>query len=261
MKLSRSITLTFLIAVIFSAAADAQRRTRPPAGKASSAPVQRSKEIGSTAVVMDETLSVLRAKPSLFAQSFQRMRRGRTVRILGVTEADGVKFYRVTAPPTSSGWVQADAVFGKFREGDDARLARLVQASNGFDQIELAGAFFELFPRSPFRPAILLLFGDLLEETAATLSKAAGSRLDRREMAASAAPMHSYYLNFNMLDRYRKLGIIFLFNPNTRLYHYEGTSWLEIISQFPSSNEAAEAQKRVTSLKEKMSRGSATATQ
>ncbi len=129
MRLSRSIILTFLVAVMFSVAADAQRRTRPPAGKASSAPVQRSKEIGSTAVVMDETLSVLRAKPSLFAQSFQRMRRGRTVRILGVTEADGVKFYRVTAPPTSSGWVQADAVFGKFREGDDARLARLV-----FDQ-------------------------------------------------------------------------------------------------------------------------------
>ena len=41
-------------------------------------------------------------------------------------------------------------------------------------------------------------------------------------MAATQAPMHSYYLNFNMLDRYRKLGVVFLFNPATRQYHYSG---------------------------------------
>src|SRR5215210_3082884 len=148
---------------------------------------------------MDETLSVLRVKPSLFAESVQRMRRGREVRILGVAEADGVKFYKVTAPPNNSGWVQAEAVFGKFRDGDDARLAGLVQAADGFDQIELAAAFFDLYPQSRFRPAILLLFGDLLEDAATKLSKDAGSRLNRREMAATAAPLHSYYLNFNML--------------------------------------------------------------
>lgn len=235
----------------------AQRHTRPVSRKAAPAILQKQREIGSTAVVMDETLSVLRVKPSLFADSVQRMRRGRKVQILGVTEADGVRFYRVAAPPNNSGWVQADAVFGRFREGDDARLARLVQASNGFDQMELASEFFILYPQSQFRPAILLLYGDLLEEAAAKLSKDAGSRLDRREMAATAAPMHSYYLNFNMLDRYRKLGVIFLFNPNTRLYHYEGASWREIIAKFPSTSEASEAQKRLDSLKEKMARGSA----
>lgn len=252
MYLSRFLAIPIIVAAFF-AVAEAQRRTRPvPAKKPAAAGIPKSKEIGSTAVVMDETLSVLRMKPSLFAESVQRMRRGRKVMIQGVLEADGVKFYKVVAPPSNSGWVQADAVFGTFREGDDARLARLVQASNGFDQIELAAAFFELFPKSQFRPAILLLYGDLLEEAAAKLSKDAGSRLDRREMAASAAPLHSYYLNFNMLDRYRKLGIIFLFNPNTRAYHYEGTSWLEIISRFPASTEAVEAQKRVTSLKGKM---------
>lgn len=259
MKLSQKIAILVFLTVTLASAAEAQRRTRPVGSKPASPAASRPKEIGSTAVVMDETLSVLRVKPSLFADSVQRMRRGRQVRILGVAEADGVKFYRVSAPPNNSGWVQADSLFGKFREGDDARLARLVQASNGFDQIELASAFFGMFPKSQFRPAILLLFGDLLEETASKLSKDAGSRLDRREMAASAAPMHSYYLNFVMLDRYRKLGIIFLFNPNTRLYHYEGTSWLEIISRFPSAAESAEAQKRVNSLKEKMGRGSVAA--
>ncbi len=252
---SRPITLFALLIALAPYGVEAQQRRSSPARK--TPPISRPKEIGSTAFVMDESLSVLRTRPSLFAESVQRMRRGRKVRILGVSEADAVKFYRVSAPPNNSGWVQADAVFGKFRDGDDARLARLVQASSGFDQIELAAAFFDLFPQSQFRPAILLLFGDLLEEAAAKLSKDAASRLNRREMAASAAPIHSYFLNFNMLDRYRRLGIIFLFNPNTRLFHYEGASWRELITKFDSSAEAAEAQKRIDSLKSKMDRSSA----
>lgn len=258
MSLTRQIaSLALIMCAAFVVVVEAQRRPRPAASKPSVA--AKPREVGGTAIVMDESLSVLRIKPSLFAEPVQRMRRGRKVQILGMAEADGVKFYKVSAPPSSVGWVQSDAVFGKFREGDDARLARLVQASNGFDQIELAAEFFQAFPQSQFRPAILLLFGDLLEEAAAKLSRDAGSRLDRREMAASAAPMHSYYLNFVMLDRYRKLGVVFVFNPNTRAFHYEGASWTEIISKFPMSSEAAEAQKRVDSLKEKMTRGTAAA--
>src|SRR5215203_5473651 len=107
--------------------AEAQRRIRPAPLRSGPATPAKSKEIGSTAVVLDETLSVLRIKPSLFADSVQRMRRGRTVKILSVTEADGVRFYRVLAPPHNTGWVQADAVFGRFRENDDDRLARLVR--------------------------------------------------------------------------------------------------------------------------------------
>ena len=256
MRLFRLITFLILLAGLLTTAVEAQRRARTTALK-SPAVSAKPGEVGSTAVVLDETLSVLRVKPSLFADSVQRMRRGRAVKILGVAEADGVRFYKVSAPPHNSGWVQADAVFGKFRANDDDRLARLVRASTGFDQIELAVAFSEVFPMSQQRPGILLLLGDLLEDTATKLSKDAGSRLDRREMAASAAPMHSYYLNFNMLDRYRKLGIIFLFNPNTRTYHYEGASWRELMAKFPASSEAAEAQKRVDSLKTKMERGPA----
>ncbi|MGD9561520.1 MAG: hypothetical protein AB7F88_04885 [Pyrinomonadaceae bacterium] len=252
---SRRIALVILITTLLGLTADAQRRNRPRSSKAARV---KAKEIGSRGVVMDEMLSVLRSRPSLYAEPIQRMRRGRVVRILGISEADGVRFFRVSAPPNNTGWVQADAIFGKFREGDDVRLARLVQASRGFEQIELASAFLDLFPQSPFRPAILLLYGDLVEEAAAKLSKDAASRLDRREMAASAGPMHSYYLNFNMLDRYRRLGIIFLFNPSTRLYHYEGSSWRELAAKFPGSSEASEAQNRVESLAMKMGRTPAT---
>lgn len=234
----------FLLLIPCAGLADAQRRGRPTA--------HRSAEVGRTAVVMDETISVLRSKPGLFANPVQRMRMGRRVKITGVTEADGVKFFRVIATPPAAGWVQADAVFGKFRADDEERLARLVQASGGFEQIEAATHFFELYPTSKFRPSILLLFGDLLEEAATKLSRDAGQRLSRREMAASGAPLHSYYLNFVSLDRYRRLGIIFLFNSSTKQFHYDGRAWKEIVGKFAASTEATEAQKRLDSLKEKM---------
>lgn len=240
---------TLILAITLSPADTAAQKRRPLSTKTSAS---KPREIGATAVVMDETLSVLRQKPSLFADVVQRMHRGRKVQIVGTAEADGVKFYKVSAPPNNWGWVQADAVFGDFRTGDEERLARLVQAADGFDQVELAEAFFELYPRSQFRPPILLLFGDLLEEAAARISKDANSKLKRGEMAASAAPVHSYYLNYVSLDRYRKLGVIFLFNPAMRTYHYDGASWKEIVSKFPTSREALEAQKRLDSLKIKM---------
>ncbi|CAN5181617.1 hypothetical protein BH20ACI2_BH20ACI2_03580 [soil metagenome] len=212
----------------------------------------RFPEAGQRAVVIDETLSILRTRPSLYSESIQRMRRGRKVQIQAVAEADGVKFYRITAPPAASGWVQADAVFGKFRSNDEHRLAALVQALSGFEQIEVAVQFFEIYPDSKLRPSILLLFGDLLEEAAPRLSRDALSRLSRKEMAASGAPLHSYYLNFVSLDRYRRLGVRFLFNSGTRQYHYDGASWREITTKYPSSPEAAEAEKRLDALRVKL---------
>jgi hypothetical protein len=185
------------------------------------------------------------------------MRRGRKVLINGQKESDGVTFFRIAAAPSGSGWIQADAVFGKFRPHDDQRLARLVQASDGFDQIEIATQFFELFPDSPLKPSLLLLYGDLLEEIAVKISRDAAGRLKRPEMAATAAPLHSYYLNFVSLDRYRKLGITFLFNTATRKFHYNGASWQEIIVKFPKSAEASEAQKRLDQLKQNLDVASA----
>jgi hypothetical protein len=214
--------------------------------------VAKSPEIGQIAIVVDENLSVLRKTPSLFSESVHRMSRGRRVQIQGVQEADGVKFYKVTVPPTNFGWVQADAVIGKFRSGDEARLASLVQAYEGFERIETATYFFEIYPESKLKPPLLLLFGDTAEEMALQLSRQAVSRLTRKEMAASGAPLHSFFLNFNMLDRYRKLGVIYLVNPATRLFHYDGASWKEVIAKYATSPEAIEAQKRLDSLKQKM---------
>jgi hypothetical protein len=247
----------FVLSILFTINVDGQKRKPSQLVRVKGTVAQKPAELGSQAIVIDETLSVLRQKPSLFADPIQRMRRGRKVIVMGIAEADGVKFYKVTAPPSSFGWVQADAVFGKFRQNDEERLARLVQASDGFDQIEIATEFFSLYPNSKLRPAILLLFGDLLEEVAVKLSRDANSRLHRSEMAASAAPMHSYFLNFVSLDRYRKLGVVFLFNLSQRAFHYDGTGWKEIVSRFPDSSEAVEARKRLETLKEKMDTSSA----
>ena len=153
--------------------------------------------------------------------------------------------------------MQSDAVFGTFRKGDDDRLAKLVQVTNGFDQLEIADQFLQIFPNSPLRPTILLLFGDLAEEVAVKLSRDATKRLDRREMAASGAPLHSYYLNFVSLDRYRKLGIVFLFNAATKTFHYNGASWSEITQKFPKATEAAEARKRLDAIREKLEKPAA----
>jgi len=241
------MSLALVFVCFFSA--EAQKR-KPVTNPLRSAP-PRVRDVGSKAVVIDETLSVLRMRPSLFAEPIQRMRRGRHVQIVAAADADGVRFYKVAAPP---GWVQSDAVFGKFRTGDEERLARLVQAADGFEQIELASAFLEMYPSSRFRPPILLLYGDLLEDAAAKLSRDAGTRLNRREMAATGAPLHSYYLNFNMLDRYRRLGVTFLFNSSTRTFHYNGASWREIVHKFPAATETGEAQKRLDSLRDKLER-------
>ncbi len=240
-------TLFFLVFLAFAFDAPAQNRRRIPPRVKNPAVVK----LPNTAVVVDERLSVLRAEPSFYARVVQRMRRGRAVTISGTRQADGVTFYRVADAP-NYGWIQAEAIAGRFRPGDDARLANLVQSSEGFEQIERAAIFLDTFNDSPLRPAILLLLGDLMEETALKLSAEATRRLDRREMAASGAPLHSFYLNYVSLDRYRRLGINFVFNPQAKLLHYDGAGWREVIKKSPKSAEAVEAQKRLDSLKERM---------
>lgn len=237
---------------IISAATENTAQTRRSASKPRNLVANKDTLVGKTAVVMEELLSVLRREPSLFSEAVHRMQRGRKVTILGSKEADGVTFFRVKALPSSEGWVQSEALISASRPRDEERGAMIVQALTGFDQVEAAFQYFKLFPNSKFKPALLLIFGDTLEDLATTITRDASRRLRRKEMAASAAPMHSYYLNFVMLDRYRKLGIKYLFNPKTQKFHYDGQSWKEIAVKYPDSSEAAAANQRLNDLKVKM---------
>lgn len=248
MRCSFFLVLVFLVFLVLPTNFEAQKRRRILPPKKTQIAAQTTT---GEAVVIDERLAVLRSEPSFSASAIQRMRRGRIIKISGGREADGVIFYRVVAAP-NGGWLQAEAVAGRFRRGDDARLAKLVQGSEGFEQIDRAQIFLDTFTDSTLRPAMLLLLGDLLEETALKLSNEATRRLDRKEMAASGAPLHSFYLNYVSLDRYRRLGIFFVFNSSQKLFHYDGAAWREIIKKYPKSSEAVEAQKRLDSLKLKM---------
>lgn len=255
--MKRSILAFFLVCLAFVPLAQAQNKRKVVTS--AKKPVNSGKSLVEnirTAVVIDERLAVLRMQPSLYARPIQRMRRGRLLSVTGSRNADGIIFYRVSVPPNNYGWVQAEAVAGKGNRNDEGRLAQLIQASDGFEKIERATLFLENFPNSTLRPSILLLLGDLAEENALKLSTEATRRLVRREMAASNAPLHSFYLNYAGLDRFRRIGIDFLFNSSTKNFHYNGANWKEIVNKFPQSTEFGEAQKRLESLTQKMEKTS-----
>lgn len=232
---SKLISITFGLCFLFSATASAQQRRAP--------------EGGQRAIVVDERLAVLRDAPDFSATLLQRMARGRAVAIRGVKRTpDGVTFYRVGVTRRTVGWIQSEAVVSTVRKSDDERLLRLIQTSEDFDRIVRARIFLDVFQRSPLRLTVLMLYGEAAEKAAGRLSRDAVRRLDEKEMAAGGAPVFSYFLNYNGLDRYRRQGITFIFDRASKQFHYDGASWREIIRRYPRSPEAAEAQKRLDAL-------------
>jgi hypothetical protein len=231
--LRAAAALALALALPTSASAQARKKQRPPAG-------------GLVAVVVDERLAALRDAPGLSAGLLQRLGRGRYVALKGGRSSrDGVTFYRVAVTRRTAGWLQSDALVTPSRAGDDARLLRLIRGSEGFERVARARIFLDAFPRSPLRPAVLLLFGDAAEEASARLTREARRRLDAREMEAGGAPLASYFLNFNGLDRYRRQGVVFVFDRAAVQFHYDGASWREILRRYPRSAEAAEARGRL----------------
>lgn len=210
---------------------------------------RRAPEGGQRAVIVDERLAALRDAPDLSANLLQRMSRGRMVAIRGARRSsDGVTFYRVAVTRRTGGWVQTEALVSPVRKGDDDRLLRLIQNSDDFDRIVRARIFLDTFTRSPLRPIVLMIYGEAAEKAAAKLSHDAVRRLDEKEMAASGAPIFSYFLNYNGLDRYRRQGIAFVFDRVAKQFHYDGASWREILRRYPNSAEATEARKQLDAL-------------
>ncbi|GIU81133.1 MAG: hypothetical protein D6687_10360 [Acidobacteria bacterium] len=243
----RFLMLCFLAGCLLADGYSQRQHRRQSKKKEEPSQVIRQK----TLVVIDERLSVIRDAPSPYAFPIQRMRRGRVVVLKAVQNVDGVKYYQIQAG-NISGWVQSDAFVIAGEKSEEMRLLRLIQGSKGFDKIERVALFLKHFPNSDLRSAALLLFGDLLEEAAENLSKEASRRLDQVEMRSSSARIESFYLNYSGLDRYRRLGAVFLFNPKTKSYHYDGQAWKEILDKYPNSQEAKEAKQRMEALKQKM---------
>jgi len=223
--------------LLFCTDAHPQRKRRAPAVG------------GQLAVVTDERLAALRDAPRLTANLVQRLGRGRAVSIIGARRGgDGLNFYRVAVTRRTRGWLQAEAVLSPARAGDDEKLLRLIRGSEDFDRIARARIFLDNFPRSPLRPVVLLLFGDEAEQAAAKLSRDAARRLDEREMAAGGAPLESYFLNFNELDRFNRVGVKFVFDKAAKRFHYDGAAWREILGRHSRSPEAVQARQRLDAL-------------
>lgn len=211
-------------------------KRRPPAG-------------GRVAVVVDERLSALRTTPDLSGTLIRRMGRGAFVAVKGEKRSrDGVVFYRVNVTTRTSGWIQREAVFSPARPGDDARLLRLIKASEDFDRIVRARIFLNNFTASDLRPEVLLIYSQAAEDISGRLSREAMRRLDGKEMNAGGAPPHSYFLNYNGLDRYNRQGITFVFDAREKMLRYDGEGWQELVHRYPRSPEAAEARKRLAAV-------------
>jgi hypothetical protein len=205
---------------------------------------------GNVAVVADERLAALRASPTLNARLIRRLSRGRFVSVRATKRnGEGVLFSHVVVTRRTSGWVQSEALVMSGRDGDDARLARLIGGTDEFERIARARIFLETFFRSPLRPRVLLALGDAAEEAAAQLTREATRRFERREIPTDGAPEFSYYLNYNGLDRYNRQGVTFTFDREKKQFHYDGAAWREIIRRYPNSPEAAEARQRLEKLK------------
>ena len=204
---------------------------------------------GRLAVVVDERLSALRTTPELNGVLLRRVGRGAFVAIRGEKKnRAGVVFYRVNVTGRTSGWMQREALVSPSRAGDDARLLRLIKGSDDFDRIARARIFLDTFSFSELRPEVLMIYAQAAEDVAARLSRDASRRLDENEMSAGGAPLFSYYLNFNELDRYNRQGITFLFDAREKRFRYDGEAWQELVRRYPKSPEAAEARKRLEAM-------------
>ena len=228
--LSRLLILVALVVGLFGPVAG-QAQTRRPSSR--------------SGIVVDERLAVLRSGPHFSAAFVRRLARGRIVTLLETQRSrEGVLFYRVAVTRRTRGWLQREAVVTPARAGDDARLLALIKASRDFDRIARARIFLDAFPRSPNRPAVLLILGEEAEKAAVKLSHDAARRLGSEDLTATGASGASYFLNYKGLDRYRRQGIVFTFDSRTRQFQYDGAAWRELIRRHRGSAEAAVVRQR-----------------
>src|SRR5262249_17847629 len=128
---------------------------------------------GQRAVIFDERLSALRARPDVKAPLKQRMRRGRPLGVPGPNTAKGgLKFFRVAVSRNTSGWVLADAVIRPGVAADAHRLMRLIEETKDeFTKACLARLCADEFRATNFAPKALMILGETAEGAAERLSR------------------------------------------------------------------------------------------
>jgi hypothetical protein len=233
------VLLTILFAEIILVSTgvrmQAQQRRLPPGGR--------------IAVVVDARLAALRAAPSPSATLLRRLGRGRFVSIRSSQRTtDGLLFHRVAINRRTSGWLQNEAIVAGWHPNDDERLLHLITGPDEFERTARAKIFLDTFPRSPLRPTVLLLYSQAAEEAAEQLTRSAQRQFTRNEIPENGAPLFTYFLNYNGLDRYNRQGVKFIFDELTKTFHYDGAALRELLRRYPQSKEAEEARKMLEKL-------------
>jgi hypothetical protein len=227
-----TISLASLLFLFFSSTtiAQIQKRKAPPGGR--------------LGVVVDERLAALRATPQLNGKLVRRLGRGRLVAIRAVKRGEvGVVFLLVNVTSRTHGWIQREAVASPSNAADEQNLFQFIQKSTEFDRIARARLFLDYFPRSRHRAEVLLLLGDAAEVVSAKLSRDAARRVDSQNSVSE----QSYFLNHSGLDRYNRLGVLFVFDERSKRLHYDGAAWREVVRRYRSTPQAVEAQLRLES--------------
>lgn len=234
-KVLSAAALVAVVSVLTAATAAAQQRRVPPGGR--------------IAVVADARLAALRTAPNPRATLLRRLGRGRFVSIRSSQRtSDGLLYHRVAINSRTLGWIQSESLVAGWHPNDDERLLHLITGPDEFERVARAKIFLDNFPRSSLRPTVLLLYSQAAEEAAEQLTRSAQRQFTRNEIPENGAPLFSYFLNYNGLDRYNRQGVRFVFDESTKTFHYDGAALREILRRYPQSKEAAEARKLVDKL-------------
>lgn len=209
---------------------------------------------GQKAIVFDERLSALRARPDVKAALEERMSLGRRVDILGAaTASDGAKFFRVAVSRNTSGWVLADAVIRSGADADAERLMRLIEETRDeFMKARMARFYADEFRSSKFAPKALMILGAAAEGAAEKLSHDARRHVgeDAPGAAPNAGLTRRYFrLNYAGLDRYNRIGVTFDYDAAWDRIVYDGAAYQELLLRYPHSAEAQTAREQLERLK------------
>jgi len=208
---------------------------------------------GQRAIVIDERLSALRAQPDVKAGLDQRLRRGRAVGILrAATTRSGARFLRVAISRNKRGWVLAEAVARLGNAADAEKLMKLIEETEDeFTKARLARLFADEFRATALAPKALLLLGAIAEKVAERLTRDAKRRVGDEEPGRGLGK-RDYFLNFNGLDRYNRIGVTFDYDEASDRIVYDGAAYRELLRRYPKSEEAKAARERAEKIKSRL---------
>jgi hypothetical protein len=209
---------------------------------------------GQQAIVYDERLSALRTQPDVKAQLISRLHRDRAVGIIGAPRSTngGPLFYPVAISRNVRGWIIAEALARPQRGQDATRLMSLLEdTKDEFVRARLARLYADQYRGLALAPRALLALGQASEQAATKLSREAKRRVgELDETLDKNLSDRAYMLNYVGLDRYNKLGITFEYDEARERLVYDGDAYRELLKKYPRSPEAAEANTRLTTLKQ-----------